>query len=130
MIRMAYEREMDTIYEKMNNEKKGQLIDAINDALKIGYGGSGNVALSDDTINDDLKMKAFLSEYVRTDDEVFEGMINYLDITCSEDYLNKEAIIDADNDYLSLIEGLHLNVYCIFDCDYDELMEDGVLVEL
>lgn len=123
---MNFEKE----FEKMNNEKKGQLIDAINNAL-MSYDRRKVVCLSDDVINDDSNMKVFLSKYVRTDDEVFEGMLDYLEITCSTEYLNREAIIDADNDYRCLIDDLHLNVNWIFECsDYDDLIKDGVLVEL
>lgn len=117
-------------FDRMSNEKKGQLIDSINDALKIGYGGGGNVVLSDDVMDNDLNMKVFLSEYVRTDDEVFDGMIEACEISCPIEFLDIEAIIDADNDYLSLIDGLHLNVYWIFENDIDELLVDKVLVEL
>ena len=33
---MYFERDIDTIFEKMSNEKQGQLIDAINNVLCYG----------------------------------------------------------------------------------------------
>lgn len=110
-----YERDIDTIFEKMSNEKQGQLIDAINNVLCCGR---LKLYIKENVKNEELK--EFLNEYVRTDDEVFEEDIEHFDIRCPVEFLDKEAMISMDNDYDYLIDDLHLNTFCIESDYYDD----------
>ena len=112
---MYFERDIDTIFEKMNNEKQGQLIDAINNVLCYGrleFYIKENVNTKE--------LKEFLNEYVRTDDEVFEEDLNIMEIRCPIEFLDKDAIIESDNDYEWLMDNLHLNIFCIESDWYDD----------
>ena len=112
-------------FEKMSDEKKGQLIDAINDALIHYYYGTPS------KVNHEHKdFKDFLKYNVRDDEEVVDHNIEYFGINCPMEFLDIQAIIESDEDYVPLIDDWHLNVFGIFECDYDELIEDGVLIEL
>ena len=112
-------------FEEMSNEKKGQLIDAINDALiNCLYGVPSKVN------HEHENFKEFLKYNVRDDEEVVDHNIECSGIKCPIEFLNTQAIIESDNDYMPLIDDWHLNVFGIFECDYDELVEDGVLIEL
>lgn len=112
-------------FEEMSSEKKGQLIDAINDALTSCLYGVPS------KINHEHKsFKEFLKYNVRDDEEVVDHNIEYFGINCPIEFLNTQAIIESDNDYMPLIDNWHLYVYGIFECDYDELVEDGVLIKL
>ena len=121
---MRYERDIDKIYVDMTVEKKGQLIDSINNVL---MNARQPVHLNENITDEELK--GFLNEYVRTDDEVFEEDIEHFDIRCPVEFLDKEAMISMDNDYDDLIDDLHLNTFVIYECYYDELIEDKILVE-
>lgn len=123
---MLYEREIDTIYEKMTDEQRGQLIDSINDTLMNEW----HPTHLDMDITDE-KLKEFLNEYVRTNDEVFNDMVEYLELPYhfDENLLDYNAVIESNNDYDWLIENLHLNTFVIYENDFDELIEDGILVE-
>ena len=112
---MYYERDIDTIFEKMSNEKQGQLIDAINDVL---CDGRLELYIKENVNNKELK--EFLNEYVRTDDEVFEEDLNIMEIRCPIEFLDKDAIIESDNDYEWLMDNLHLNTFCIESDWYDD----------
>ena len=117
--------EIEKAFDEMNNEKKGQLIDAINNALiNCLYGVSSKVN------HEHKNFKEFLKYNVRDDKEVVDHNIDYLGINCPIEFLNVQAIIESDNDYMPLIDNWHLNVYWIFKCNYDELIKDGVLIEL
>ena len=120
---MRYERAIDKIYDNMTMEKQGQLIDSINNVL---MNARQPVHLNEIT---DKELKEFLHEYVRTDDEVFEEDIEYFDIRCPVEFLDKDAMISMDNDYDDLIDDLHLNTFAIYECDYNDLVEDKILVE-
>ena len=123
---MPYEREIDTIYEKMTNEQRGQLIDSINDTLNNEW----HPTHLDMDITDE-KLKEFLNEYVRTNDEVFDDMVAYFELPYhfDENLLDYNAVIESNNDYSWLMENLHLNTFAIYENDFDELIEDGTLVE-
>lgn len=112
-------------FEKMCNKQKGQFINAINDAL-INYPHGNSVYV--DLEHKDFK--EFLKHYVRDDDEVIRHNIEYYELNCPIRFLDTDAIIEEDNDYVQLIDGWHLNVYWIFECNYNKLIRDGVLVEL
>lgn len=124
MNKVRYERDIDKIYDNMTMEKQGQLIDSINNVL---MNARQPVHLNENITDEELK--EFLNEYVRTDNEVFEEDIEYFDIRCPVEFLDKEAMISMDNDYDDLINDLHLNTFAIYECDYDELVEDKMLVE-
>lgn len=112
-------------FEEMSNEKKGQLIDAINDALKnCLYGVPSKVNHKHENF------KEFLKYNVRDDEEVVDHNIEYFGINCPIEFLNVQAIIESDNDYMPLIDNWHLYVFGIFECDYYELIEDGILIQL
>lgn len=112
-------------FEKMSDEKKGQLIDAINDALvHCDYGVPSKVN------HEHKDFKEFLKYNVRDDEEVVDHNIACSGIVCPMEYLDFQAIIESDNDYMPLIDDWHLNVFGVFECDYDELVENGVLIEL
>ena len=112
-------------FQKMSDEKKRQLIDAINDALTHCYYGTPS------KVNHKHKdFKDFLKYNVRDDEEVADHNIQYYGINCPMEFLDIQAIIESDEDYVPLIDNWHLNVFGIFECDYDELVEDGVLIEL
>ena len=121
---MRYERDIDKIYVDMTIEKQGQLIDSINNVL---MNARQPVHLNENITDEELK--EFLNEYVRTDDEVFEENIEHFDIRCPIEFLDKQAMISMDNDYDCLIDDLHLNTYGIYECDYDDLIEDNILIE-
>ena len=121
---MGYERDIDKIYVDMTIEKQGQLIDSINNVL---MNARQPVHLNENITDEELK--EFLNEYVRTDDEVFEEDIEHFDIRCPVEFLDKEAMISMDNDYDDLTDDLHLNTFAIYECDYDELIEDKILIE-
>lgn len=110
----------------MSNEKKGQLIDAINDGVSMWVGEQTHLCIN----TEPETLRKFLKEYVRDDDEVIDHNIEYFEINCPIDFLDTKSIIENDNDYVPLIDGWHLNVNWIFECNYDELIEDGVLIEL
>ena len=123
---MYYEREIDKIYEKMNNKKKQQLIDAINSTLNNEWHPTHlNINITDE------KLKEFLNEYVRTDNEVFDGMVEYLELpyNFNTNLLDWNAVIESDNDYDWLMENLHLNTFLIYECEFDDLIEEKVLIE-
>ena len=123
---MYYKRDIDTIYEKMNNEKKGQLIDEINKVLNNEW----HPTHLDINISE-KKLKEFLNEYVRTDNEVFDDMVTYLELPYhfDENLLDYNAVIESNNDYDWFMENLHLNTYLIYENDFDELIKNGVLIE-
>lgn len=112
---MYYERDIDTIFEKMSNEKQGQLIDAINNVLCCG-----RLKLYIKENVNTKELKKFLNEYVRTDNEVFEEDLNIMEIRCPIEFLDKDAIIESDNDYEWLMDNLHLNIFCIESDWYDD----------
>ena len=123
---MYYEREIDKIYEKMNNKKKQQLIDTINNTLNNEWHPTHlNINITDE------KLKEFLNEYVRTDNEVFDGMVEYLELPYHFDInlLDWNAVIESDNDYDWLMENLYLNTFLIYECEFDDLIEEKVLIE-
>lgn len=121
---MTYERDIDKIYVDMTVEKQGQLIDSINNVL---MNARQPVHLNENITDEELK--EFLNEYVRTDNEVFEEDIEHFDIRCPVEFLDKEAMISMDNDYDDLIDDLHLNTFAIYECDYEELTDDKILIE-
>lgn len=121
---MRYERAIDKIYDNMTMEKQGQLIDSINNVL---MNARQPVHLNENIT--DKELKEFLNEYVRTDDEVFEEDIEHFDIRCPVEFLDKDAVISMDNDYDDLIDDLHLNTFAIYECDYEELTDDKILIE-
>lgn len=125
---MYYERDIDTIFEKMNNEKQRQLIDAINNVLCYGR---LRFYIKENINNKELK--EFLNEYVRTDNEVFEEDLNVMEIRCPIEFLDKDAIIESDNDYEWLMDNLHLNIYCIesdyYDNNDDENIASKILIK-
>lgn len=121
---MTYERDIDKIYVDMTVEKQGQLIDSINNVL---MNARQPVHLNENIT--DKELKEFLNEYVRTDDEVFEEDIEHFDIRCPVEFLDKDAMISMDNDYDDLIDDLHLNTFAIYECDYEELTDDKILIE-
>ena len=124
MNKVRYERAIDKIYDNMTMEKQGQLIDSINNVL---MNARQPVHLNENIT--DKELKEFLYEYVRTDDEVFEEDIEHFDIRCPVEFLDKDAMISMDNDYDDLIDDLHLNTFAIYECDYEELTDDKILIE-
>lgn len=118
---MKIEKEFD----EMSNEKKEELINAINDALvNCLYGVPSKVN------HEHENFKEFLKYNVRDDEEVVDHNIEYFGINCPIEFLNVQAIIESDNDYMPLIDDWHLYVFGIFECDYYELVEDGILIQL
>ena len=124
MNKVRYERDIDKIYDNMTIEKQGQLIDSINNIL---MNARQPVHLNENIANKELRK--FLSKYVRTDDEVFEEDIEYFEIRCPIEFLDKQAMISMDNDYDYLINNLHLNTFLIYECDYDDLTDNKILIE-
>lgn len=124
MIEMVFERDIDKKYDKMTLEEKGQLIDSINDVLMNDWCPS---YLNENMSDEDFRK--FLNEYVRTDDEVFEEDIEHFEIRCPIEFLDKKAMIDMDEDYEDLIDGLHLNTFVLYEDDYDELVQNKILIE-
>lgn len=123
---MYYERDIDTIFKKMNDEQKEKLIGEINKLLNNEW----NPTHLDMNISEE-KLKKFLNEYVRTDNEVFDDMVTYLELPYhfDENLLDYNAVIESNNDYDWFMENLHLNTYLIYENDFDKLIEDGVLIE-
>ena len=112
-------------FERMDDEKKREFIDAINCALRNCHNGTPS------KVNEEHKdFKKFLKDNVRDDEEVVDNNIEYWDIRCPMEFLDTQAIIESDNDYDFLIDDWHLNVFWIFECNYDDLIENGVLIEL
>lgn len=124
MNKMALEKDIDKRYDNMTIEERGRLIDLINSILMRAR---LPVHLYEDINNENFRK--FLSKYVRTDDEVFDENISYFEISCPIEFLDKQAMISMDNDYDYLMDNLHLNTYRIYDCDYDDLIKDNILVE-
>lgn len=123
---MYYERDIDTIFKKMNDEQKEKLIGEINKLLNNEWHPTHlNMNISEE------KLKEFLNEYVRTDNEVFDDMVTYLELPYhfDENLLDYNAVIESNNDYDWFMKNLHLNTYLIYENDFDELIEDGVLIE-
>ena len=126
MSKMRYERDIDKIYDKMTLEEKGHLIDSINDMLMNDWHPSHlNENMSD------KDFRKFLNEYVRTDNEVFDDMVTYFELPYhfDENLLDYNAVIESNNDYDRFMENLHLNTYLIYENDFDELVEDKILIE-
>lgn len=123
---MYYERDIDTIFKKMNDKQKEKLIDEINKLLNNEW----HPTHLDMNISEE-KLKEFLNEYVRTDNEVFDDMVAYLELPYHFDknLLDYNAVIESNNDYDWFMENLHLNTYLIYENDFDELIENGVLIE-
>lgn len=123
---MYYKRDIDIIFKKMNDEQKEKLIGEINKLLNNEW----HPTHLDMNISEE-KLKKFLNEYVRTDNEVFDDMVAYLELPYNfdENLLDYNAVIDSNNDYDWFMENLHLNTYLIYENDFDELIEDGVLVK-
>lgn len=123
---MYYERDIDTIFKKMNDEQKKELIDEINKLLNNEW----HPTHLDMNISEE-KLKKFLNEYVRTDNEVFDDMVTYLELPYhfDENLLDYNAVIESNNDYDWFMKNLHLNTYLIYENDFDELIEDEVLIE-
>jgi len=112
-------------FEKMSNKKKEQLINAINNVL------TNCLHRNKCTVNHEHKnFKEFLAYNVKDSEEVIDHNIEYYKLNCPIEFLNVQAIIESDNDYVPLIDDWYLNVFVIYECDYDELIEDGVLIEL
>lgn len=123
---MYYERDIDMIFKKMNDEQKEELISEINKLLNNEWHPTHlNMNISEE------KLKEFLNEYVRTDNEVFDDMVTYLELPYhfDENLLDYNAVIESNNDYDWFMKNLHLNTYLIYENDFDELIEDGVLIE-
>lgn len=123
---MYYERDIDIIFKKMNDEQKEELIGEINKLLNNEW----HPTHLDMNISEE-KLKKFLNEYVRTDNEVFDDMVTYLELPYhfDENLLDYNAVIESNNDYDWFMKNLHLNTYLIYENDFDELIEDGVLIE-
>lgn len=123
---MGYERDIDKIYDEMTLEAQGHLIDSINDMLMNDWCPSHlNENMSD------KDFRKFLNEYVRTDNEVFDDMVTYFELPYHFDknLLDYNAVIESNNDYDWLMENLHLNTYLIYENDFDELIEDKILIK-
>lgn len=126
MNKVRYERDIDKIYDNMTMEKQGQLIDSINNIL---MNARCPVHLNENIT--DKELREFLYEYVRTNDEVFEDMVTYFELPYhfDENLLDYNAVIESNNDYDWFMENLHLNTYLIYENDFDDLIQNQILIE-
>lgn len=123
---MYYKKDIDTIFEKMNDEQKKELINEINKLLNNTWHPTYlNINITNE------KLKEFLHKYVRTDNEVFDDMVTYFELPYhfDTDLLDWNKVIESNNDYEWFMENLHLNTFLIYENDFDELIENKILIE-
>ena len=59
------------------------------------------------------------NDYIKTSNEIINENIEYYNIKCPREFLNTEAMVTHDNDYLQVDEDLYLNTNWLEE-DFDE----------
>ena len=70
-------------------------------------------------------VKDLLRKYIRTSEEVIDHNIEYYEIKCPREFLNKEEIINNDDDYIFLDNDLYLNKKMLINDINDLLIKDN-----
>lgn len=75
------------------------------------------------------KLDVFKKKYIRNREEVIKHNIEYFGINCPFEYLDTDTMVNNDNDYIKFDDNTFLNRNWLED-SFDDLIEDGVLIEL
>ena len=76
-----------------------------------------------------LKTNGYLKDF----EEVVDENIEHFEIWCPYEFLDTETIVNSDEDYIEVGDGIYntmyLNRYLLEDCDgFEELLEDEVII--
>ena len=72
--------------------------------------------------------------YLKDFEDVVEENIEHFEIQCPYEFLDTQTIVESDNDYIEVGDGLYnvmyLNRYLLEDCDgFEELLEDKIIIQ-